>query len=287
MCYGNRTPGLQLPLEEGNDRTVGTQYISKARRHHLHRLLKAGSIGHSLGYDLGHAFGGTHHVSRVDGFVRAHHHKSGHPVFTGQVKEGRSSQNIDAHRLHGVFFHQGHMLVGRGMKNHLRTMFANDLAHALGIGDIGHIIMQRSLTGIQAPFCQVELQIVKRSLGLVHQDQLSRVVVHELLNQFRPDGTGRAGHHHHLFANQATDLGIAQVDRIPLQKFLNGHRGDLTEGQFPVDPMFQRRNYFDLNIPTQAQIHDGLLAPRFDVLNANNEFINATVFQKFRTQCGR
>jgi len=121
-------------------------------REWVHRLFKTRRIGHGLGDDLGHAFGSPHDIGRVDGFVRAHHHKSGHPVFASQMKQGRSSQNIDAHRLHGVFFHHGHMLVGRGMKNHLRTMLANDLAHALGIGDIGHIIMQRPLTGIQASF---------------------------------------------------------------------------------------------------------------------------------------
>ena len=92
----------------------------------------------------------------------------------------------------------------------------------------------------------------------------------QLVDQFRPDGTGRTGYQNHLIPNQAANLRVGQVDGISLEQFLNGHRRNLFGRKFPVHPLFQGRNHTDQHIAGQAILHNGLLASRFDVLDGYN-----------------
>jgi len=87
---------------------------------------------------LGRALARAHNIGGVNGLVGRHHHKALHAVLVGQLGGGVRSQNICFDGLLRVILHQGHVLVGRGVKHHLGLVGAKDLRHALGIGHAGN-----------------------------------------------------------------------------------------------------------------------------------------------------
>ena len=69
-----------------------------------------------------HPFACPHDVRRSDGLVRGNKDESFRLMPAGHFHDDATADDVVEHRLPGIFFQHGHMLVSRRMKNDLGTV---------------------------------------------------------------------------------------------------------------------------------------------------------------------
>ena len=173
MRYGYRSSLFNLGRKPGNDRSVRGQYVPKAGGHKTGQTFYFSALNgqsHALDVHLGHPLGGSHDVGGVHGLVCGKEDEPVHVVGHGQVGHYLSPHNVHADSLAGVFFHEGYVLVGGRMKDHLGAVRVKNAFHALAVADIankGHKIERRKLFG------QLQAEIVHGRFGRIYQYQLA------------------------------------------------------------------------------------------------------------------
>ena len=88
------------------------------------------------------------------------------------------------HRLAGVLFHQGHMLVGSRMEDILRTEAVEDTLYTMNHTDITHDRLEMYLGEF---VFQLEADVVHRGFGAVEEDQFLQSEGTELTAEFATD----------------------------------------------------------------------------------------------------
>ena len=145
--------------------------------------------GQPLDVKLGHAFGGAHDRRRVHGIVGTDHHEAFASGGVGRVGDRAGSEKIVSHRLVGMLLHHWHMLVGRGVEDHLRTVRLKQL---LGAGRVGHVVQQGQPTQV-GDVGQLPVDFKEAVFGTVHQQQGRGPVGRGKGGDLRTDASAGAG----------------------------------------------------------------------------------------------
>ncbi len=221
ICHGHRTAGCYLAAEARYDRTVGAQYITEACRDELGLARSLPGLDgqtKALHIYLGQTLGAPHDIGRVDGLVRGDHDHLLHPVLNALVSYISRTDHIDKHGLARILLHQGDMLVGSGMEDDLRMVCPErEIKPRLK----PHITYHRHEIQIRKLGLKFKAQIVHRGLGIVIEDKLLYAEAGQLTAQFRTDGAGRTGHHHHLVLELGLDHVKGNLYLVPSKKILN------------------------------------------------------------------
>ncbi len=134
MGHRHRPAFFDLLAKTGHHRAVRSQHIAKTGGD-----VAGAAGGVAFGYmqtqaldkNLGQTLAGPHDIGRIDSFVGGDHDH-----FFGAIPQSGfgyidAAPHVHLYGFAGVFFHQGHMLVGRGMKDHLGRVLFKKFIHPL------------------------------------------------------------------------------------------------------------------------------------------------------------
>ena len=189
MGQGDGSAGADLLLELGHHAAVGAQHVAEA---------DGGELGVGLGVaglddHFRQPFGGAHHIGGVDGLICRNEHKALDPVADrGQCRQ-IGAEHVVFDRLIGAVLHEGHMLVGRRVKNDFRAVKAEDLIQPLLVPD-GADAKNQPLGKILPVFpFQIGVQIVHIVFADIVQHNAFGLQGEELAAQFAADASAAAG----------------------------------------------------------------------------------------------
>ena len=194
MGDGDRSTVLDLLLEEGDHRTVGTQHIAESggdKLSHTFHLAALDGLVETLHIDLTDTFRAAHHVRGVHGFIGRDHHKLPHTVLHGQVGYHARTIYIIIDTLLGVVLQHGHMLVGCRMEQVVGPVLTEQRLHVLLVTDAGHQHLGLDLR----PLVHHQLDVVLWRLCLVYEHQQRGLELAYLLYDLPSDAACRARDH--------------------------------------------------------------------------------------------
>ena len=238
---------LNLPLENGNDRSVGTQDVAEANGDELgfHVLQveaafhisaglipqmgeQLGQVGGSAGLDLGveglddhltETLRGAHDVGGVHGLVGGDQDKALTPVDHGGVGRLIRADSVVLDGLAGAVLHEGDVLMRGGMIDDLGMILLKHLEDTPAVADgtdedhqiqIRILLSQFQLDGVGVVFVDIE------------DDQLLRVVARDLTAELRADAPSPARDKDDLAVNKLEYLAQIRRNGLAPQKVLNG-----------------------------------------------------------------
>ena len=140
-------------------------------------------------------------------------------MLEGEVCDLLRASEVVSDRLRRAGLHQGHVLVGRGVKDDLGLLAREDLVHPRRVHDVGDARNEARLRRAG----EVQQEVEERVLGLLDEDQVARRGSRDLSHELAPDGASSAGDEDALAPHQAADRGVAQADRVSPEQVLNGH----------------------------------------------------------------
>ena len=94
--------------ETGDNRTVATQYVSKAGRNETRLAFHLSSLdrkAQTLYIDLSQALATAHDVRGVHRLIRTDHHKFLHTIAYSGIRHHTSTEHVCSDRLAGVLLH--------------------------------------------------------------------------------------------------------------------------------------------------------------------------------------
>jgi len=212
MGDGQGTALCQLLAETGYDGSVASQDVAETGGD------EAGLTGvaafadgdaQALHVHLCQAFGGTHDVGWVDGFVGRNHDELLHSVFDCHIGHVARTVDIRMDGFAGVLFHQGHMLVGGCMEDDMGMETLVDVLDTVDHADISH---DGDELDIGKFLFQFQPDVVHRGFGTVEQDQLLQAEPAELATELATDGTGGSGDQNDFAFQRIGDLGHVDAD---------------------------------------------------------------------------
>ena len=121
-------------------------------------------------YALGEPLGRAHDVGRVDRFIGGDQHEAADLEFVGQIGNAAGAADVVFHRLGRIGFHQRDVLVCGGVKDHVGPVTAEDLPHAVFVGDVSDA---RNQFGRRAECSQLPIEREDAVLAAADQDQES------------------------------------------------------------------------------------------------------------------
>ncbi len=211
----DRSASFDLTQQRRYHAATTTEHVAKAHRRQdrCRRCRLADSDNHQLG----HAFGQAHEAGRVDRFVGRDDHDPLGAKGDCRFADRECSEDVGHESLVGIGFDQRHVLVGRGVEDHLGLLAGEELAHAPRIGHVGDT---RGHGHAAADCCQVAFELVQA--GLVHVDSHHRCRSHgqDLSGQLRADRAGSAGDQHAFAADcSGARLDVQSHDRARQELF--------------------------------------------------------------------
>ena len=116
------------------------------------------------------------------------------------------------------------MLVSGGMEDHVGTVLVEEGVYAVLVPDVGddELLLHAGCLG-----AELELHVVHRSLGEVHENQLADRHVDQLAAEFSADRAGTSGDYDHLVGEELADLEDADLDLVAAQQVLYLDLADL------------------------------------------------------------
>ena len=170
-------PRGDLPLKQRYYGAVGAKDISKSNRHEI----SAAVSFHGLENHLAKPFAGAHYRGGIDRFDCGNQKELLNAELIRGPHEIQCAKHIVADRLLGALFHERHMFVRSGMKNHIRPVCTEDLPHPLPVpyGSNLHFQIEPPAILIQ----QFLLNVIGVVLIDVHDHQLFGIVLDNLAAQ--------------------------------------------------------------------------------------------------------
>ena len=144
---------------------------------------------------LAHPLGSPHDVGGVHGLVRADHDELAAAGVFRNVQQIPGAEHIVFHCFTAVGLHQGHMLVGRGVDDHIGLVFPEDPLQLPPVrnGDDLHTEIQKGKFDLQ-----LLLDIVSAVFVDVQDHQLPGADLGDLPGQLAADGAAAAGNQNGL-----------------------------------------------------------------------------------------
>jgi hypothetical protein len=117
---------------------------------------------------LAHALRGAHHAGRVHGLVRGDQDEAIHAALLGHLGHDAGARDVVLDRLADVGLHEGHVLVGRGVKHDLRLILPQ---HLLDTGAVRDIANDGVGAGAVASVGQLVADVEQAVLGMVEEHE--------------------------------------------------------------------------------------------------------------------
>ncbi len=108
----------------------------------------------------------------------------------GRIRENLGAADIVVGRRFRIHLHQGHMLVGGGMKDNLGLMI---IEYGNGMGPVPEVAHKRYQRNIGKALPEFSLYIKQRGFGLVEQDDKGRAESGDLTAYLAANAPGRSG----------------------------------------------------------------------------------------------
>ena len=180
MGQRHRPACLDLVAEQRNDRTARIEHVAEPDggkhrvAHEALPLLVRHGVGLAEGLDdhFGEALGCPHDVGRAHGLVGRNQHETSDPVADSRARDIERADRVGLETLDRIGLDNGHMLVGRGMENHVGPDLADDRVDPRGKAD-GREKSAQARSRAQ-PFgagAAFMFDLVERNLGVVEQHQ--------------------------------------------------------------------------------------------------------------------
>jgi len=255
---------LDLLPEDGDHRAVGAQDVAEADCHELGLdiaedlsravLIRAcltqmgkqlRNLGGAAGLDLGveglddhltETLTGAHDVGGIHGLVGGDEDKALAAVDHGGVGRFIGADGVVLNGLTGAVFHEGDVLVGRGVVDNLGMVLLKDLEDTAAVADgadQGHKVQVRIL------FPQFQLDGVGVVFIDIEDDELLRMMTGHLAAEFRADASPTACDEDNLAVDEVINFMKVRGDGLTSQKVLDGdilefRNGDLAGNKLIV-----------------------------------------------------
>ena len=193
--------------------------------------------GKGLQHQFGHAFGGTHHIGRAYRLVGANQHEAADTCIYRSLRHVQGTKHIVADTLARVVFDHRHVLIGCCVVDRDRAVFRKNGLQALRVGDAGQQRHQFYLrTQVTAKGLQLLMDGIQTKLIVIQEQQLARLLLHDLTRQLAANAATRAADQHDLTGQIMGQQIGARRHRLTAQEVFNVeltkvlHR-DLAAGQ--------------------------------------------------------
>ncbi len=201
---------------------------------------------------LGDVLCGPHHIGRSHRLVGGDEHESLGSELVGQVRHAPGAEHVVLDRLAGIGFHQRHVFVGGGVKDHLRLKLLEDSPHSLAIGHIGNAGAQRrgAIHGAELAF-----DLEHAVLTAADEHEAFGVESQDLAADFRANASAGSGNQDGAALERSPDGVGIQLDRFPPQKvvdFQTAH-GNL---RIAVESVLQGRDELEGKMGMAASVHE-------------------------------
>ena len=177
----NRTAFFNLLFKQRNYRAVRTEYVAKTYRYKV-GIFAVFSNG--LNNHLANALGRAHDIGGVDSLIRRDLHERFHVEFFRSSCKIERTEHVVFHCFVRARFHQRHVLVRSGVKDDLRTIFLEYVAHFRLIANTRN---QRQQIEIGTMAFEFLFDLVRVVFVNIQNDQLRRIVRSDLTAKFATD----------------------------------------------------------------------------------------------------
>ncbi len=188
------------------------------------------------------------------------------------------SHHIVAKACDRVAFDQRDMFVRRGMEQRLGPVAPQYPADRRPVGDVAKLGDNHG-GKVHAPreLDQLAIDLVKRELGLLHQDQPAGPASNDLAAKLAPDRSAGAGHQHDLAGDIPAHQQLVRRNGIAAEQFLDLHVAKIANRDAALDDMPDagQGSYRDI---LRRQEFDDLASPRAGRAgNGEQDFLNSEI----------
>ena len=231
MGHGDGSTRGDLPSEGRHDTSRRAKHIAKADGGKSTFLSSSGLL---LKQHFRQPLARTHNIRRVYRFVGGNQNEFGGSVLRGQSRHDFRADGIVAQGLGRLAFHQGHMLVSRGVKNKGGSMMGKSSSDGLLIANAGSTSNQLD---VAMRTNQLLLDGKEGWLVSFHQNQLGRILFGNLPAQLTANASARAGDHDHPSLDQRFDSFMIESHRFTPQQIFRIHPPQMAYRDLPVQQL--------------------------------------------------
>jgi hypothetical protein len=175
---------------------------------------------------LGDTLGRPHDIERLDRLIGRDQHQTFRAASQGGVDDGLRPEHVVAYRFLDINFHQGNVLVGGGMEDHIGPESVENALDARLISDVGDHRMHRQVAVV---LFQLEQGLEDAVFAMTEQRQLGRPPARDLAAQLEADRPARPGHQNALPGQASTDGLVVDGGRLAAtQSLISTSRKRLT-----------------------------------------------------------
>ena len=245
---GDRPAMLDLAAEALDHRARGIEHV--AEPDHGEQGGASALLRQRLEDQLGQALAGAHDIGGPDRLVARHEHEALHAQLPGGLGQNQRAKGVVLQAGEGVQLDDRHMLIGGGVIDHLDLEVADGAGHDLAVehrsqhrndsrhgGAVGSGL-ELSPTLVLLDF---HLDLVKRNLRQLEQDQRLGSEAEQLPGELRPDRAPGAGDHHHLVMHMGEQQTVVGRHRIASEQVLDLDRSEIAHLDAARRDLGQRR----------------------------------------------
>ena len=188
--------------------------------------------------DLGSALARAHDVRRIDGLIGGDQHKRLAPRLARKRRHVPRAHDVIPDRCVHLLLQHRHMLVGRGMEYHIRSVLLECRFDGSAVADVGEQVCPFQ---IWKRTLQFEVDRVEIELAAIQNDQAGRLELCDLAAELGADRAAAAGNQHRLARQFLPDRSPIQLDGFPPQQVLDLHIAHLLDADLSRDQVLHAR----------------------------------------------
>ena len=228
MGDGDRPPLRDLLLEGRHDAAGAAEDIAEADGDET----GAAGPGQGLHVELRRPLGRPHHVGRVDRLVGGDHDEGFAVELVGGIGHHPRAAHVVVRRLGRVVLHQRHVLVGGGVKDHLRLALVKEAVDPRPVADIaddGGVAQLRVRPG------DLVVNVEEGRLGVVKEDDAGGVKAADLAADLAADAPRGAADEDSFPFQKGPDPLEVEAHRFPAEEVLEVDIPHLLDRDLAVD----------------------------------------------------
>ena len=168
-----------------------------------------------LYHHLAETLAGSHKIGGIYGLVSGDQKELFNSCICCSLCQLIGTHNVIFNSLIGAVLHQGHMLMGSGMIDHVRLVLFQNCIYPVGISHGTYKCHQIKIGMLRDKLLLYGIGVV---LIYIKDDKLLRLRCRYLTTQLRTNGAAASCNHHHPATDMCQDLIIIYMDLIPAQK---------------------------------------------------------------------
>ncbi len=253
--------------EQGHHAARRVQHIAEPDRD------IAGTVGvpQGLAIEFRQALAGAHDVGWVDRLIGGNQHKLSATQLAGGIRHLPGAQHVDPHRLPGLAFQHGHMLIGSGVIDHLRPLLRKQTPQT---GRVGHVAQADDQIQQRECLAQFHLDGIQVEFTIIQDHQPGWSLAGNLPAKFGADGAPTAGDQDHPSRHTPADGVPVQGHGFPAQQILDGNCPHLVQTHLAGNEFVQFRQGVKGHAGLFAQIHQAAHLPAAGGGNGQYDQVN-------------